>query len=139
MPTGLTTPEEMVAWAASLGWTKRIGRQDVGRWLTRYARPGPDGSLAPAYDASGYDRAYVSGRMWPSNRAEWRAISRISCPTLVVIGEHGAVGRKLGTLLARRLRSGELAVVPRAGHAVHLENLPATIGAVRSFLTAHGR
>jgi pimeloyl-ACP methyl ester carboxylesterase len=136
IPTGWTTPDEMVAWAASLGWTKRIGRQDVGRWLTRYARPGPNGSLDAAYDASGYDRAYVSGSMWPSNRAEWRTISRVTCPTLVVIGEHGAVGRELGMLLARRLRHGELAVVPRAGHAVHLENLPATLGAVRTFLAS---
>jgi pimeloyl-ACP methyl ester carboxylesterase len=75
--------------------------------------------------------------MWPGNRTEWRAISRIKCPALVVIGEHGAVGLALGTLLTRRLRHGTFAVIPRAGHAVHLENLPATLAAVRPFLDAH--
>jgi pimeloyl-ACP methyl ester carboxylesterase len=135
-PTGLTAPEEIVAWATAQGWTKRIGRQDLGRWLTRYARPTPGGYLA-AFDESAYDRAYVSGRMWPSNRTDWRAISRIACPTLVVIGEDGLVGRELGRQLARRLRHGALAVIPRAGHAVHLENLPATLAAVRPFLATH--
>jgi pimeloyl-ACP methyl ester carboxylesterase len=75
--------------------------------------------------------------MWPSNRTDWRAISRIACPTLVVIGEDGLVGRELGRQLARRLRHGALAVIPRAGHAVHLENLPATLAAVRPFLATH--
>ena len=135
-PSGLSAPDQIVAWAAAQGWTRRIGRQDLGRWLTRYARPMPDGYLA-AYDESGYDRAYVSGQMWPGNRTDWRAISRITCPTLVVIGAHGAVGMELGRLLARRLRHGALAVIPRAGHAVHLENLPATYDAVRPFLDAH--
>ena len=135
-PPGLSTPDQIVEWAAAQGWTKRIGRQDLGRWLTRYARPMLDGYLA-AYDESGYERAYVSGQMWPGSRTEWRAISRITCPALVVIGDHGAVGPELGALLARRLPHGALAVIPRAGHAVHLENLPATLAAVRPFLDAH--
>jgi pimeloyl-ACP methyl ester carboxylesterase len=135
-PSGLTAPDQIVAWAAAQGWTKRIGRQDLGRWLTRYARPMPGGYVA-AYDEAGYDRAYASGDMWPGNRTEWRTISRIRCPTLVVIGEYGAVGMELGTLLARRLRHGTFAVIPRAGHAVHLENLPATLTAVASFLDVH--
>jgi pimeloyl-ACP methyl ester carboxylesterase len=75
--------------------------------------------------------------MRPSNRTDWRSIARITCPTLVVVGEHGFVGRELGRLLAQRLRRGELVVIPRAGHAVHLENLPATLAAVRPFLAAH--
>jgi pimeloyl-ACP methyl ester carboxylesterase len=135
-PPGLAGPEQIIAWAAAQGWTRRIGRQDLGRWLTRYARPMPGGYLA-AYDEAAYDQAYVSGHMWPGNRTEWRAISRITCPTLVVIGEHGAVGQELGTLLTRRLRQGAFAVIPRAGHSVHLENLPATLAAVRPFLDAH--
>jgi pimeloyl-ACP methyl ester carboxylesterase len=137
-PPGLIAPEQIVAWASAQGWTKRIGREDLARWLTRYARPLPGGYVA-AYDESAYDRAYISGHMWPGNRTEWRAISRITCPTLVAIGEHGAVGLELGTLLTRRLRHGALAVISRAGHAVHLENLPATLAAVRPFLDAHAR
>ena len=80
-PAGLTTPEEIITWAAALGWAKRIGRQDLGRWLTRYARRGPDGTYVAGFDEPGYNRAYDSGHMRPSNRTDWRTISRITCPT----------------------------------------------------------
>ena len=137
IPPGLTAPDEIVAWAAARGWTKRIGRRDLARWLTRYARFVPDASSVPTFDDAAYNQAFVSGRMWPANRTDWRAIAHITCPALVVIGEHGLVGRELGALLVRRLRHGALAVVPRAGHAVHLENLPGTLAAVRPFVDAH--
>lgn len=136
-PSGLKAPEEIVAWVATQGWTKGIGRQDLGRWLTRYARFVPGGGYVRGFDESAYDEAYVSGRMWPSSRTDWRAISRITCPTLVVIAEHGIVGRELGELLARRLRHGEFAFMPGIGHLVHWQNLPATLATVRPFLDAH--
>lgn len=136
-PAGLTAPEEIVAWATALGWTKRIGRRDQGRWLTRYSRFVPGGASVPAYDEPAYEDAYVSGRMWPSNRTDWIAISRIRCPTLVVIGQDGLVGREIGLLLTRRLHDGAFASIPRAGHSVHLENLPGTLAVIRPFLDAH--
>lgn len=75
--------------------------------------------------------------MWQSTRTDWRDISRIACPTLVVIGENGIVGRKLGEELTERLRHGSLAVIPNTGHVVHWQNLDATLAAVRPFLSAH--
>ena len=135
-PSGLTSPEEIVAWAASRGWTKGVGRQDLGRWLTRYARWVPGAGYVRGFDEAAYDHAYVSGRMWPSTRTDWRAISRIACPTLVIIGEHGIVGRELGELAARRLRHGAFAAIP-TGHLMQMQNLPAALAAIRPFLDAH--
>jgi len=135
--SGLKWPEGMLAWAATRGWTEGIDRQDLDRWLTRYARSAPGGGYSLGYDESVYDEAYVSGRMWPSNRTDWRAIAQIACPTLVVVGESGIVGRELGELLAQRLHHGEFAFIPDTGHLVHWQNLPAALAAIRPFLDAH--
>lgn len=135
--SGLKWPEGMVAWATTRGWTAGINRQDLDLWLTRYARQAPGGGYVLGYDEAVYDEAYVSGRMWASNRADWRLVSQIVCPTLVVVGEDGIVGRALGELLARRLRHGEFAFIPGTGHLVHWQNLPAALAAVGPFLAAH--
>ena len=136
-PSGLKSPDDIIAWHAAQGWTNGAGRQDLRRWLTRYARLGPDGGYVPGFDEAAYEEEYLAGRMWPSNRTEWRTISRIACPTLVVVGEDGAVGKELGELLTGRLRHGTFACIPATGHLVHWENLPATLAAVRPFLDAH--
>lgn len=135
-PSGLTSPGEIIAWAASLGWTRGIEPKDLDRWLTRYARWVQGRGYLRGYDEAGYEAAYVSGHMWPSTRTDWRAISRIACPTLVVVGEHGIVGRELGELTARRLRRGTFATTP-TGHAMQMQNLPAALAAIRPFLDAH--
>ena len=136
-PAGLTSPGEIVAWAASRGWTSGISRQDLELWLTRYARLVPGGGYARGFDEAAYEQAYVSGWMWPSTRADWRSISKIACPTLVVVGEHGIVGQELGELATRRLAHGEFAWIGAAGHAVHMQNLPAALAAIGPFLDAH--
>lgn len=135
-PSGLEAPEEIVAWATSRGWTKGVGRHDLGRWLTRYARWVPAAGYVRGFDEAAYEHAYVSGRMWPTTRTDWRAISRISCPTLVIIGDHGIVGRELGEFTARRLRYGRFAAIP-TGHLMQMQNLPAALAAIRPFLDAH--
>ena len=136
-PSGLKWPEGIIAWATTRGWTEGIDPQDLDLWLTRYARPAPGGGYVLGYDEAAYDEAYVSGRMWPSNRTDWRAIAQIACPTLVVVGENGIVGRELGEMLAQRLRHGEFAFIPATGHLVHWQSLPAALAAVRPFLDAH--
>ncbi len=90
------------------------------------------------FDQSAYEHAYASGRMWQSSRTDWRDISRVSCPTLVVAGEEGkgGVGTELGQFLTERLPQGSLALIPNAGHLVHWQNLRATLAAVRPFLEA---
>lgn len=135
-PTGLKSPDEIVEWATAQGWTDGVDGSDLDRWLTRHARWSPGGGWVRGFDEAGYEDAYASGRMWQSTRTDWRDISRITCPTLVVIAEDGYVGRELGQLMAERLRQGWLAVIPNTGHLVHWQNLRATLAAVLPFLDA---
>jgi len=139
IPTGLASPDGIVEWAAAQGWTDGVERSDLDRWLVRHARWSPGGGWGPGFDEVAFQAAYASGRMWQSNRADWRDIARIACPTLAVVGEkeRGGVGQVLGQVLVERLRDGSLADVPGTGHLVHWQDLPATLGIVRPFLAAH--
>ncbi len=138
VPSGVASSDEVIEWAAAQGWTDGMDRDDINRWLMRHGRWSPGRGWDPGFDRAGYEDAYASGRMWQSTRTDWRDISRIACPTLVVVGEKekGGVGRELGQTLADGLRQGSLAVIPNTGHLVHWQNLPATLAAVRSFLGA---
>lgn len=51
----------------------------------------------------------------------WDRLSKLDMPVLLVVGEHDAKYVALGRDMAGRLRRARLAVVPGAGHAVHLE------------------
>ena len=140
IPSGLASPWEIVDWATPLGWTDGVDRSDLDRWLIRHARWSLGGGWGPGFDEGGYQAAYTSARMWQSNRAHWRDVARIACPTLAVVGEkeRGGVGEELGKLLVERLREGSLSVVPDTGHLLHWQNLSATLAAVRPFLAVQG-
>jgi hypothetical protein len=112
-PPGLASPDDIVEWATAQGWTDGVDGGDLDRWLARHARRSPDGSWVRGFDEAGYEDAYTRGRMWQSNRTDWRNIAQISCSTLVVIGEKGPVGQKLGELVSQRLDHGSLAGHPR--------------------------
>jgi pimeloyl-ACP methyl ester carboxylesterase len=86
IPSGLASPDEVIAWAAAQGWTDGIDRGDIDRWLTRHVRWSPVHGWDPGFDQAGYGDAYASGHMWQSTRTDWRDISRIACPTLIVVG-----------------------------------------------------
>lgn len=65
-------------------------------------------------------------------------LEKVDAPTLLVVGEEDAKFRALAEGLAPRLRTAEIAVIPAAGHAPHLES-PATFAAiVRRFLGSPG-
>jgi pimeloyl-ACP methyl ester carboxylesterase len=139
IPTGLASPYEIVEWAAAQGWTDGVDKSDLDRWLVRHARWSPGGGWGPGFDEGKYQAAYAGGRMWQSNRADWRDISRITCPTLAVVGEkeRGGVGQELGQVLVQRLREGSFAFVRDTGHLLHWQDLGATLAVVRPFLAAH--
>jgi 3-oxoadipate enol-lactonase len=62
-------------------------------------------------------------------------LERIPHPVLVVVGEHdAATGASLGAELAAALSSGEVAVLPCAGHAPHLQDPDAFVAAISRFL-----
>ena len=51
----------------------------------------------------------------------WDRLHELTMPTTVVVGERDAKFREIGERLAERLPDAELVVIPKAGHAVHLE------------------
>ncbi len=78
-------------------------------------------------------RAAGTGSMTPL----WDRLDSIAVPTLVLCGaldtKFVAIGREMAGLLPR----SELAVVPDAGHAAHLEDPDACAAAIRRHLIAH--
>jgi len=73
-------------------------------------------------------------------RAQWQALARIPCPTLVV---RGAASDVFSPDVAERmaqvvLPKGSLAVVPRAGHSVMTDNPDGFRDAVAAFVLGEG-
>lgn len=68
----------------------------------------------------------------------WDRLDDIRCPTLVLVGEHDQKFRALGTRLADGIGRAELAVIPDAGHSVHLEQPAATVDAIADFVRRAG-
>ncbi len=65
-------------------------------------------------------------------------LSRVSCPTLVLLAEEDrAMPRAGGEALARSLARGELAVVPGSGHALVVEKPRETLDLLLAFLARH--
>jgi 2-succinyl-6-hydroxy-2,4-cyclohexadiene-1-carboxylate synthase len=62
-------------------------------------------------------RGMGTGAMTPV----WDRLHELTMPATVVVGERDAKFRALGERLAAGLPDAELVVVPKAGHAVHLE------------------
>ena len=116
--------------------------------LTRMAQHGlrrrDDGRFEPKLDP-----AWFKGRTDASTDAEamrareerltrdmWDALARVPCPTLVV---RGAASDVLSPDVADRmvdevLRHGRLAVIPRAGHSVMVDNPEAFCAALTGFV-----
>jgi 2-succinyl-6-hydroxy-2,4-cyclohexadiene-1-carboxylate synthase len=68
----------------------------------------------------------------------WARLDRIEVPALVVAGEADAKFTAAGRRLVRSIgANAELAVVPGAGHAVHLEDPAAFLGVLRPWLARH--
>jgi pimeloyl-ACP methyl ester carboxylesterase len=73
-----------------------------------------------------------------AEQAQWDALARVPCPTLVV---RGAASDILSPDVADRmvddvLQKGRLAVVPRAGHSVMTDNPDGFRDAVADFVLA---
>ena len=66
-------------------------------------------------------------------------LDRISCPTLVLVGEKDALKPpRYSRLIAERIPDSELLLVPGAGHAVILERPEEVNAAILGFLAKHG-
>jgi 2-succinyl-6-hydroxy-2,4-cyclohexadiene-1-carboxylate synthase len=66
----------------------------------------------------------------------WGRLGELTMPVLVLAGATDPRYAALGSRLARGVAHGAFALVPGAGHAVHLEQPEVTAAIVRSWLTA---
>lgn len=66
--------------------------------------------------------------------AVWDRLGELKLPVMVVSGEEDVKYREIGERLVHQLPEGRLVVLPGAGHAAHLENLPAFVEALRGFV-----
>lgn len=68
----------------------------------------------------------------------WGSLAGLGVPVLVLVGELDRKFTRIGTRMAALLSDADLAVVPDAGHAVHLERPDAWLQAVTPFLSHRG-
>ncbi|MFF1376577.1 alpha/beta fold hydrolase [Streptomyces sp. NPDC058308] len=82
-----------------------------------------------------FDRAQMleSRETWVHD-AHWEELIQVRCPTLVVRGQDGELGRAESQEMVRVLPRGEYAEVADAGHLVHYDQPAAWRAAIEPFL-----
>ena len=108
-----------------------LRRRDDGRF-----EPKLDPAWFKGRREAGSDAAAMREREERLTRDMWDALARVPCPTLVV---RGAASDVLSPDVADRmvdevLRHGRLAVIPRAGHSVMVDNPDAFRAALTGFV-----
>jgi pimeloyl-ACP methyl ester carboxylesterase len=67
------------------------------------------------------------------------ALTQVSCPTLVLVGEQDTPFRGVSQAMATAIPDATLVVVPDAGHSPQFENPAVWFDAVERFTRAHQR
>jgi pimeloyl-ACP methyl ester carboxylesterase len=121
--------------AATPGALRRMAQhglrqRDDGRYVLKM-----DPALRGAFGATETPEAAIE-REREMIEAQWKALERVQCPTLVV---RGAASDVFSPEIADRmvddvLANGQLAVVPQAGHSVMTDNPSGFNDAVLSFV-----
>jgi len=120
------------------------GREALARMARHGLRLRDDGRFEPKLDPAwfqgrsdaGADAEAMRAREERLTRDMWDALAKVPCPTLVV---RGAASDVLSADVADRmveevLRHGRLAVIPRAGHSVMVDNPDAFRAALTGFV-----
>ncbi|MFB7608569.1 alpha/beta fold hydrolase [Streptomyces gardneri] len=89
----------------------------------------PDG-WRPVFDPA---QMLTSRETWVHD-AHWESLAQVRCPTLVVRGLDGELGRAEAQEMVRVLPHGAYAEIPDAGHLLHYEHPQAWSEAVEPFL-----
>ncbi|MFC8174876.1 alpha/beta fold hydrolase [Streptomyces sp. NPDC057325] len=84
----------------------------------------------PVFDP---EQMLTSRETWVHD-AHWDSLAQVRCPTLVVRGLDGELGRAEAQEMVRVLPHGEYAEIPDAGHLLHYEHPDAWREAVEPFL-----
>ncbi|MFE7478656.1 alpha/beta fold hydrolase [Streptomyces sp. NPDC057552] len=131
----------------------------IGAWLDSWPVPFPDAGAAAAFFGGG-----AAGRAWAAglvpgpgglhprvdrdvmvatvqenaHRDYWDAWDKVRCPVLVVRGGKGMLRQEEVDRMAGRPGATRIAVVPDAGHDVHLDDPAAVYGEMAAFLAEAG-
>lgn len=130
--------------AADEGLADRIMRRSlpafIDEWLANPLFAGLTDETAQRDDRLRNTRAGLASslRLCGTGTQEplWTRLDEISCPTLVIAGEHDAKFRALGERLAERIPDARLDVIAGAGHPVHMEQPIATADAIARFIAS---
>lgn len=106
-------------------------------YVTHALAPGQDGRWRWMFDGIGLN-GFSAG---VSETQLWAAVDAITCPTLIVRGQHSpALSPGTADEMLRRLPDGRLAVIPGAAHDLGVEQPTAVAEVVSAFLvTGHPR
>ncbi|WP_112465486.1 alpha/beta fold hydrolase [Streptomyces triticisoli] len=102
-----------------------------GEFYAEVMHEGPDG-WRPVFEPQ---QMLVSRETWVYD-AHWEELAQVRCPTLVVRGLDGELGRAEAQEMVRVLPHGEYAEVADAGHLVHYDQPEAWRVAIEPFLDA---
>ena len=103
----------------------------LGRFARHSVRPAASGGLVPKLDPA--TRSVLHERS--DGQPGWAQLRRVACPVLVVRAVGSAVlSRAVAQRMVESLPNGRLCEIPRAGHALLLDNPQAVTGVVVDFL-----
>ncbi|MFV0135245.1 alpha/beta fold hydrolase [Streptomyces sp. HMX87] len=100
-----------------------------GEFYAEVMAESPDG-WRPVFSP---DRMLTSRETWVYD-AHWEELAQVRCPTLVVRGLDGELGRAEAQEMVRVLPRGQYAEIADAGHLVHYDQPDAWLAAVEPFL-----
>lgn len=109
----------------------RVERPDPGRgeFFAEVMHEADDG-WRPLFSR----RQMLSARETWVHDAHWEELAQVRCPTLVVRGLDGELGRAEAQEMVRVLPAGQYAEIPDAGHYLHYDHPAAWRAAVEPFL-----
>ncbi|MET8574352.1 alpha/beta hydrolase [Streptomyces sp. NPDC005012] len=112
-PTPFATLEDVREWFSRDPWVERPSRARAS-YYAEVMTQAPDG-WRPVFDP---EQMRQVRRGWAFD-AHWEELAQVPCPTLVVRGVDGHLGRAEAHEMVRVLPRGEYAEIPDAGHLLH--------------------
>ena len=100
------------------------------RWVASTSlKPRADGALVWKWHPSVKERRTQIEFDW------WAALRSITCPALVLRGEHSTIlDRDVAERMGKELPNGRFVEIPRAVHTLHEDNPDAVVAALKDFL-----
>jgi pimeloyl-ACP methyl ester carboxylesterase len=125
-------PEEALAeWLSA---SPRAREQELRCYVDHNLQRRTDGRWVWRFDAA---RLGSFQRGAPAEAAQWAALRRVTCPTLVIRGADSEVlSAPTAARMVREMENGHLVEISDGGHDLHIEQPEALIAALRGFLTA---